>query len=264
MKLSLLFFAMSLILPINLFAGAYIKLETVGKNKNINMYLENNKLKIEMKEPGRSNSVIYRKDQKIINVVDYQKKSYVELSEDQIKSVGKMISPMMAQLKEMMKKMPPAQRKMMEKRMGGMMAFGDKKKPKISLKKVASGVKVGKYKTDHYKVFKGKKVISEFWSAKYKVLGLRKSDLNILKEMNAFFKPLTDMASQYGGQMNKNGLNFQQWTKLNGFPVKTFDHESNEVTLLKIAKRQSHKSKTFNVPEGFKINRMPKGMGPLK
>lgn len=195
----------------------------------------------------KNEASIFRLDKKLFITIDYEEKTYSEITFDEMDSVlSKMsvkVDSKMAELQKQMESMPEEQRKMMEKMLGDKMP-GFKKDPKVEVVKTDSTQKIAGYICTKYIVKMDEKDFMNIWTTQaVHTMGLMKEDMKEYSLKMAQSMPMN------GGAIAK------AFAQIDGFPMLTeVMGVNNAVT--KIEKKNTPAA-DFDVPEGFKKEKSP-------
>ncbi|MBT3586411.1 MAG: hypothetical protein HN509_16000 [Halobacteriovoraceae bacterium] len=249
---------MFFILP-NLQAGNFVDMASKSGDRDFKMFMEPNRIKIDVygQENNGKMTIIFNKKTQTAKMLNHSKKMYIEMDRASMKKMSATMNSVMGKLEQQMAKMTPEMRKMMKEKMGHMLPKKNIATP-VKVKKVKSGVKVGKFSTNYLKATKGKKLLSEFWTASISELKLEQDSFAILHTMGAFFE---EMSSSFGNRNDTAAASFQTWKNIKGLPIKVINYEKNKKTELNLreAKIQKFSEATFSVPEGYTKQGMPGG-----
>jgi hypothetical protein len=225
------------------------------------IYLDGDRIRVEgAQKTQRDTSVIVDGAAKKMIMINATEKSYMEMTEADIKKMKAQVDAMRAQAMERMKNLPPEQRKQMEKMMGGMGAMpgADAKPAKLDFqamgqKKTVNGFACDMYKVSRDGVPKEEDCISP-WSAKV----LQKSDFE------GFRKFAEEMAKQMGSTGAQNDM-MEQFEKFPGLPITRHPLDGGDDEEIKSVKRGSIPAAQFAVPAGYTKKEVPQmgapGMG---
>jgi hypothetical protein len=184
-------------------------------------------------------AVVIRMDQQKIYNIDPAKKTYSEMTfeemEQQMKAMSSKMDTQMAQLEESMKKMPPEQRKMMEGMMGSRMG---KKGADVVLAKTGDSKKVGGFSCNKFVAKEGDKELMTLWATKE----VRGFDA-LRKDYEAMTQRMMSMNPSF-----MKGL-VEAMRQVDGFPMETvWGGMTTQVT--KVESRATAASE-FAVPAGY-------------
>jgi len=183
-----------------------------------------------------TSAMIMRLDQEKMYQVDYDKKTYSEMTfaeiEQAVKALSATSDQKMAEMEEHMKSMPEAQRKMMEQMMG------KKGGGNVTLEKTGETMKVSGYDCTKFVAKDGDKVVMTMWATK-DVKGfdaLRKDYEAVMRRM---------MSMTPGGM---KGL-VDAMNKVEGFPMQS-EWAGMTTTVTKVVV-QATPAAEFAIPAGF-------------
>jgi len=229
------------------------------------MYIENDRLRMEVTGEDEYQTVIFRGDKNVFWVIDSKNKSYFEMTQDDIVKLKAQMENMQKMMMEQMKNMPEEQRKMMESMMPSTMS--NEKKPKTVYVKKGSGVKVGKWSTTHYEGTTNGKKSDELWTADWSQLGFNRSEFSVMTKMADFFSALSQEASDF---MKIGSEDWEKEMGISGMPVRWLDYVegggTSEGSVQDIS-RKDLQSSLFELPAGFSKDQSPwekqgQGMNP--
>lgn len=196
---------------------------------------------------GGSQVFIFDGVKRVMDILDLDKKTYTEITKDDLDRMAAQMSGMMAQMNQAMANMPPAQRAQMEAMMKGRMSQMAQT-TKIEYRKTGSD-KVGAWTCDKYEGYRGTQKAQELCTVDPSALGFSPSDFNVTQEMHDFIgKVVPQRESIFAvGTMNPEGVT--------GVSVRSIDYGADGTatseTELTGVTRQSLPDSTFTVPSGF-------------
>ncbi|MFQ5868437.1 MAG: DUF4412 domain-containing protein [Candidatus Zixiibacteriota bacterium] len=205
-------------------------------------YVKSDKMKTE--DLTNRQAMIIRLDKELIWEVDHDKKTYSEMTFEELEKMAAegMSAPQMSaeerqQMEEMLKSMPPEQREMMEKMMGGMMETGESMfEPKVT--PTGKKEKLLGYTCEIVDVTFGAGITGKFWV----------SD-KILSEIE-YSKFLQRMPSQTSAM--------EEFSKMKGFPLKSVTEtrmgmiQSKSTSVVTKLKTKKIGDQEFEIPKGYK------------
>ena len=195
--------------------------------------------------PGASGAkqvVMFDGRRNVLTIVDNEKKTYTEVTQQEAEQLGAQLSAAMDQMKKQMDLLPPERRAQMQEMMSRM---GTPAKPTY---KKAGTAAVGKWTCDRYEGFEGDKKTSEVCTVDPKVLGFTAADFAVSQQMTAFFsKIVPQMASQ---MFSLGSVEVQGYP---GVPVRsTFTIAGKEiVSEITEVSRQSFADASYAVHDGY-------------
>ena len=260
MKIFTLSFAfIFMFLCISAQAGVIVKMTQEAKSMNMQsqqtMYIEKDRLRMEMSGQEENQTIIFRGDKNIFWVIDNTKKSYFEMTQDDVVKLKSQMDNMQKMMMEQMKNMPEEQRKMMEEMMPTSMPA--EKKEKTTYTKKASGVKVGKWSTTHYEGTKAGKKSDDLWTVDWSEAGFNRSDFAVMTKMADFFSALSQEATDF---MQVGSESWEKEMGISGMPVRWIDYmdggSKNEGSVQDISRKDLEAS-LFELPAGFSKDQSP-------
>lgn len=217
--------------------------------------LEADRLRTEVADPsGRSQVVIFDGTKDVIVIVDEANRRYTELNREQAARMGTAMQGAMAMMQEQLAKMPPEQRRMMEEKMGGMMAAmaGTAKAATPVYKRVGTG-QVGRWSCDRYDGFVDGEKTAELCTVAPEVLGFAMADFQVLTKMTEFVQAmLPQLADQFVG-FGTDAQGFE------GLPVQAVTTMNGTTTTMELTdvRRETFDDALFEVPSGYTRQEMP-------
>jgi hypothetical protein len=254
-----LFIILFMILSFSAQAGLVIKMSQDSKGMDAQsqqtIFLEKDRLRMEMSGEEEYQTVIFRGDKNVFWVINKDKKSYFEMTQDDMVKLKSQMENAQKMMMEQMKNLPEEQRKMMEDMMPSNMSV--EKKEKTVYTKKGGGVKVGKWTATHYEgTTKGKKS-SEMWTADWSQVGFDRSDFQVMTKMADFFSALSQDASDF---MKVGSEDWEKEMGISGMPVRWVDYleggASSEGTVKDISQKNLESS-LFEIPAGFDKDQSP-------
>ena len=227
---------------------------TGGTTKTNQIQIEKTRMRTESAGPnGTTTVVVFDAVAQIMRMIDVPKKSYTEMTKEDVDRMGAQMTDAMAKMQEQLKNIPPAQRAQMEammKNMPGMSAVV----AKTEYRKVGTDT-VGKWTCDKYEGYQNGKKTSELCTVDPKALGLTVADFQVTQQLGEFF---LKMMPQNADQMFSLGKNDP--SGFSGVPVRrTYSILGKEtVSELTEVSHQTFADSIFAVPAGFQ----KKAFGP--
>jgi hypothetical protein len=243
-------------------AGVTIETQR-GANGMATMYIEGNRMRMDgADQTGLVNSVIVDGSAKKLVVIEDKKKTYMEISEADMKRMRGQVDAMRAQMAERMKTMPPEQRKKMEAAMAGLGGPPDAnaEPPVLKFEKLGKKKTVNGFSCDMYRVSTDGTPTGEDCIAPWGAKTLQKSDLAALSKFGE------EMKKNFGGMGAKDQYRLDQLDKYPGIPISHVPLEENgargEEEQIKSIKHGSVPESRFTVPAGFTKRELPSGAAP--
>jgi hypothetical protein len=210
------------------------------------IYLGATKIRIETTGSSANSVMIFDGERKVLWIVDTRKKTYYEMTEEDVAK----ISATMKKMQEQMAGLPAAQRAMMEKMMKGKMSQART----VETRKVRSGVQEGEYTCTVYEVSVNGERTSEVWTAPAGQVQLQPEDFSVFQAMGKMMEPLSQ--SMPGGAASPLTTGGEQ---MDGFPVRTVTYSGDKpVSENKVVgvERRDLEDALFTVPDGYKKKKM--------
>jgi hypothetical protein len=229
-----------------------------GKTTNNQVQLEKTRMRADVTGPmGEKMATIFDSTKQILWVVNYDRKSYMEMTKADVDRTAGQLNAAMSQMQEQLKNMPPAQRAQIEAMMRGRgigPAAANRARPQY--RKTGSD-KVGRWSCDKYEGFQNEQKVSELCTVDPKVLNLTPADLEITRQLGSFFETLMP---QNAAALFRIGSDDQGFS---GVPVRSvmIDGGQQATIEMKEITRQNFADSTFALPEGFQKQQMPGGPG---
>lgn len=221
-----------------------------GQTKQARMQMDRTHVRTEISDQGQQMAVTYDSGAKVMRIIDTPKRTYTEITEQDMKQMA----GMMAQMQEQMKNLPPEVQKQMAGRMPAMPGAGAAPE-RIAYKRTGAS-KVGQWACTAYDGFRGAEKVAEICAAEAG-LELTPADFQVVQQLADMMKSMApqqmDQIATYGTIENQGfaGFPVRRVTFRNGKPEST-----SELTEFR---REAIPAETFAVPAGFKKQSM--GMG---
>jgi hypothetical protein len=236
-------------------AGVYIKsINThVGKEKEevSELFIEQDRIRIQLSESEEYPVIIFRHDKQVMWMIDEQKKTYMEMTKEDVENIKKQMDNMQQMMSEQLKNVPEEQRQMMEEMMKNQMSqMQSAKKMKVSYKE-AGQEKVDQWQCTKYEGYINGTKKNDVWAASWNNLGLNADDFQGLKHMGTFFEILTEEVEE-----------FYNLESFNGFPVQIYDYKDGDLDMKTYVKEIASKSldaSLFDLPAGLTKKKFPMG-----
>ncbi len=248
------------------------------KSSNVKIYLEEDKMRMDMDSPDERQAFIFRDDKNLFWIVNFKENSYMEMTEKDLQQMAAMrdnamkkmeermknMPPeqrkMLEQMQEKMKDMPPAQREMMKKAMPNMGMEGmEMSRP--TFKMVASGVEVNQWTCDKYEGYQNEQKVKEVWTTDFDELGITREDVKIFEKFGEFVESLTrGMDEQIGASFKIGSKESEEQLGYKGIPVKTINYTNGQIERVEETEKvekQSLDAAVFNLPSGLKQKENP-------
>jgi hypothetical protein len=204
---------------------------------------------------GKDNAMILKGT--TITILDAGKKTYTEMDKEQVKKMASQANAAMTQMQEKLKNMPPEQRAMVEKMMGGQMPGGmNSSKPDVyDAKNTGKTETVEGRKCTLWTLTRNGKLFEELCVVPF-------SSLPGKENFEKSFKELADAFSEFSKGMPGVENQVQVRSNVNGYPVRSRSYDANgkfrgtETVLTKWVE-ESVPAAQFEVPAGYKKKELP-------
>ncbi len=236
-------------------AGVYMNstqgsLTEKDKSTEQKIYLEKDRVRIDMHAEKKDMSFIYRKDKETFWMINTADKSYFEMTKKDFEKMHAQMDGAMEKMKEQLKNLPPEQKEMMEKMLKGKMPG---QAAQVEYKKIGSGEKLNTWICDKFEGVSEKEKSSEAWTTDFAKLNLEESDFQVFKDIG-----------QFVGKFNKGQEAFFSFSGdrhgLTGIPVKVIffkEGKPSQQTEIKEIKKQDLAANLFELPLGLKKKSSP-------
>ena len=224
------------------------KTTTGGKTETNQIQIEKTRMRAESTDPNGVKQVfVFDGAAQVMRVIDYDKKTYMEMTKADADRMGGQMADAMAQMQEQMKNMPPDQRAQMEAMMRGRGMPGPAAPAKTEYRKAGTD-KVGKWTCDKWDGYQNNQKTSEVCTVDPKTLGFAMTDFEVTRQLAAFFQKLMP---QNVDQMFSIGSADAQG--FSGVPVRRAYSIGQRQTLTELTDvtRQTFPDSIFAVPAGF-------------
>lgn len=189
--------------------------------------------------------MIVRLDKDLIWMVNPEKKTYSEITFDDLQKMAEKGKERMAMMKEKMKDMPDEQRKMMEKMMGAGMD------QPIDVKKTDEVKKIAGHECTKLTALRGGEPFLTMWVA---------NDVTGFKSLMADWKESSERLSSLGSMFGKGMGDI--YKSIDGFPMETSVSMMGHTmtTTVTSVEKKTTPSSAFEIPEGYtKVDSPMKG-----
>lgn len=234
--------------------------------------LENNRVRIEGSNGGRSHVMIYRADRETMYMIDPAAKTYREMTKQDLEKMMGQASQQMSQMQKMMeeqmKNMPPERRQMVEQmmkqKMGQMpgVAAAATETSRTTYRKVASGETIGQWTCDKYEGTRDGQKQSELWTTNWAGLGVSIDDFRVFQDLARFFERLNPSMAD---QMFRIGPEAESEQGYAGVPVRRIYYRNGvpyqQVDVTQVTRQSSFEDPLFEPPDGYRREAMPQMPG---
>jgi hypothetical protein len=226
------------------------EMKQMGKKMNMVMKIEKDRVCITSTGSDESHTVIFRSDKQVYWIINNNNKTYQEITKQDIIKLKSKMDDAQKQMEESMKNLPEEQRAMMRNMMAG--KFAKETVAKIEFKEIAKGEKIKQWSCTHYAGFSNGEKVQDIWYADVKQIGFSQEDYPVLKDMENFYKSLTEQQSDFFS------INFEELQKeysAKGFPVKIIGfYQGKSASTMEVTeiKQATFDAASFELPAGYK------------
>ena len=221
-----------------------------GTPRTTQVQIERTRMRTEIAgQNGASQIVIFDGGKQVLYMVDPATKSYSEMTKADVDAAGAQIGDAMAQMKQALEGLPPAQRAQMEAmmkgRLGGLPGAGAA--PKTEYRRGGTS-KVSKWTCDVYEGFQNNAKTGEVCTVSPAALGFNANDFEVSRQLAAFMRGLIPQGAD---QLFQTGRVQEQG--YDGVPVRRVTTIAGReiVTELTSVARQTFPESAFAIPDGF-------------
>jgi len=236
--------------PLSAAGGVLIVEKTTtgdGPPRTHHVQIDRDWMRVEHQMSGDKGAFIFDGAREMVLMVNYDRKTYSEMTKADVERLGSQMSSAMAQMQEAMKKMSPEQRVMMESMMKGRMAAVGAPAQPTTYKKVGTGT-VGRWTCDRYEGYRNDQKTSELCTVDPSVLGFVPGDFEVSRKLAEFFKKLVPQNAEdlfSLGKPDEGGFSGVPVRRVFSMGQRQITTETADVT------RQSFPPSTWEVPAGF-------------
>ena len=236
------------------------KSTTGGNSETHQIQIDKTRMRVETGGPsGEKQAFIFDSTKQVMWIVNYDKKTYSEMTKADVDKLGGQMSDAMAKMQQQMASLPPEQRAQMEKMMAGRgMPGAGAPAAKTEYKKTGSG-QVGKWTCDKYEGTLNGQKTSELCTVQPQALGLTPADFDVALQLQSFFAKI--IPAGRSEDMFRFGKAEDQG--FSGVPVRRESFGPRPtVSEITDVKRESIPDSVFALPAGFQKEASPFGGRP--
>ncbi len=216
--------------------------------------MESNRIRTEIHDgDGRRQVIIFNGATEVLYIINPATRTYIEVTKADAAKMGSMMSGLTAAMQQQMANMSPAQRQMMEQKMGAMMG-GATSVARPEYKRAGTGKAIG-HACDRYDGYAAGRKTSEICTVAPETLGFSLADFGVLGKLSDFVRTIMP---QLGDQIVGAGSPELGYS---GIPVRTAttDPRSGRTITMQVteARRATFEDSIFQVPAGYKKTAMP-------
>jgi hypothetical protein len=198
--------------------------------------------------PGEKGAVVFDGAKQLLWIVNYDKKSYTEMTKADVDRMGQQMGDATARVQEQLRNLPPDQRAQVEAMMKSRGMPGVKAGPRTTYRKVGTDT-VGRWTCDRYEGYLEAQKTSELCTVDPKVLGLTAADFDVARKLADYFRQLMPNQAE---SMFRVGQGDEQG--FSGVPVRRVVLAGSRPSTSEMTEvsRQTFAPSTFEVPAGFR------------
>jgi len=230
-----------------------------GKTQTIQVQIEKDKIRAEMiTSTGEKQAAVFDGSKQVLSLINYDRKSYTEMTREDVERIGGQMSELMARIQEQMANMPPAQRAQMESMMRGRMGGFAAGVAKPEYRKAGTD-KAGKWTCDKYEGFVNNEKVSEVCTVEPRAFNATAEDFEIAKQLAQFAQKLIPQGFERifaVGSTEAQGYS--------GIPVRQISYRDGQpVTINEVTdvRRETFDEAGYRIPADFQKQLMPGGRG---
>lgn len=225
---------------------AYVD-EKSGKEQTVIAVKDGN---VRIDEADGSGYTLFRGKDRTLVVVDHSDRSYVEMDEATMEEMSGHVSQAMAEMQRQLEQMPPEQREMMERMMGGLKDTG-KSMFEVNVDRTGKRMKRGDYDCEQVFFSVGKIARSELCVVDPGKIDMPADDRRALDAMQDHMRVMAEKMSQ------DVGINFTfDFDSMGGIPVYMKEDSEDSGELLKNVAKRGLDASLFEVPAGYRKESM--------
>ncbi len=190
-------------------------------------------------------------------VVNEKDKSYVALDKATMDQLAQKMTAAMAQMKEQLAKLPPDQRAMVEKQMGGVAGLTEGKKYSVEVVDTGKSDRVEGRACRVWDVKRNGELDDQLCVVAYSALPGKENFQQVFANFAKVFEDMAKSVPMLAGMMSNE---FDAQAKVNGFPVRSRAYENGKLgdveQLVKVWREEAIPAPMFEIPAGYKKKSM--------
>ncbi len=236
-----------------------------GETSATTVHLERDRVLVLSSENNHRQGTVFLGDSGVMRLIDFDKKTYREMTKQDFEQMGSQVNDAMAQAKKMMeermKDMPPEQRQMMEQMMKQRLGQAPMAQPKpveTVYTRTSSGKSISPWTCDTYEGHQNGEKRWEVCAADWGQLDLSPADFEVFQKMAELFKSIVPQGADQLFQVGSG--DWQQRQGYPGVPVLRIAYRNGapymEYRLTELS-RKTFDDSLFEVPSGFQKIAVP-------
>ncbi len=223
-----------------------------GRVQTGSMYFAKNRLKIVTVSttPGSQPDMIYRGDQRLVWIVDHDRKSYIQMDRETMQQMANQFAGVYAELEARLAKLPPEQRAQAERMFKDRLPQATETPPRGELINTGEPQTINGYQCIKYEFYLNGVQDSELWVTRSSELNFS-SMAELLESMGEFYSGLT---RNLPGGAESADFDFEIFGQLDGFPILIRNLDGDRVTtetLMRQIRTEEVRDDFFDPPEGY-------------
>lgn len=227
-----------------------------NKTTSTTAYIEAERVAMNSSVDGKQMGFVYLADGNMMKMIDHSNKTVREMSGEDLEKMMTQVNEAMAKMQEQMKNMPPQQRAMMEKMMGGRMKeMMGAATVKPVYKRADGSAEIAGHSCDWYDGFREEKLFSTLCAADWSSFDLQASDFAVLQKMASF---MAKLVPSFAGQAVIGSEDWEQEQTFPGVPVEQTIYMGGKPhtrTTLESVERAAIDASVFESPAGYKVEK---------
>jgi hypothetical protein len=264
MKRHLLAAVIAALLPAHAWGDVTIRMSSGSpgaKNRDTGtLYATPDKLAMSwVDEKGKASSrVIFDAGTETMWLINDSRKSYLTMDRETIDQMGRQMDEATAKIEEAMAQLTPEQRKMMEKQMSKVLNAGGGEKAERKVVKSVESKEISGFSCTRYDVSSDGSLVSSVWATPYAQLKVTPGDFAVVNRMGEMFQSIT---SRLSSLMDAQPNPFREGSQIEGVPILSQTLKNGKVseeTLIESVSHDAPPAGVFDVPSGYKEEKLPK------
>lgn len=207
---------------------------------------------LRMDREGEEAYTIFRGDRQALWHVEPKKKSYIEMTSEDLAAVGEKISEAMKKMEQQLAKMPPQQRQMMEQMMADRMPERKDVKPVVA--RTGRKKKISGYNCVEYEIKQDGRKKAELWVTDLADTPLTQKDFKVFEDMAAF---VNEMLKNMPMDVSPaQGFGYEQ---IKGLPIHSLHYKDGKLASEALCTGITEKDipgSRFTVPDAYRKRSM--------
>jgi hypothetical protein len=214
--------------------------------------------------PDQTGEMIFRGDRREMTVLDHQRRTFMVMDEETVRSLGTQMAAAMEQMQEALANVPAAQREMMEQMLRERMPAASAPPPMPEVRRTNERADHGGFATVKHEVLVNGRLTQELWVTDWDNVEGHEEARPAFEAMADFSKELLEALADgpMGNLANLNENGYEYMKDLDGFPVLTRNLGENGAveseSVLRSSRRETFEAAHFEPPAGYTEQTMPR------